>query len=152
MIATSEGERPVTRVGRTFVAGGRPVAWVYYAAPEAAPAPGRAPRRPETLIRFLAERGGLRPCADLRAMDLHLSFVPGAGKLVRAAGSGQSLDAARSDAVEHGFLPEGADINDLLDALDADARGHRVTAAQDLGDEMAHVAHEDHWAAWMQAA
>ncbi|MDE3114561.1 MAG: hypothetical protein KGL26_03065 [Pseudomonadota bacterium] len=102
--------------------------------PEEAPR-GAAPKRPPDLIEFLASRGGLADDAagDLRAMDAHKRFIPGAGQLVRKAG-GMSLDEAREAAEEAGYLRPDSDINDLLGSIDDNLRGRHVFSDRDLSE------------------
>jgi hypothetical protein len=122
------------------------------AAPEPEPAVtapskrnGPASRDPNTfsLLEFLASRGGIRN-DDALIEDLKGSFggknkfIPGFGQLIRSPGevstaafkSGRraalSLDAAREAAIEDGYLPRDASINDLLEAIDQETRGARV--------------------------
>lgn len=99
---------------------------------------GRTKAEPRTLGAFLASRGGLKPHAELDHMGLRSHFVPGHGRLVRK--SGMDLDTAREAAVQAGFLPDApyaggnatSRVNDLLDALDKEARGSRQAR---IGDE-----------------
>ena len=93
----------------------------------------KPPRRPQDIIDFLAGEGGIKDSGgELAAMDLSGKFVPGAGKLVRTRGGGRSLDYARERVVEEGFLPEGATVNDLLDALGETDRGRPLYRDADL--------------------
>lgn len=126
-------------------------AWLAALAAEKAARPVAPARRtaantnakPETLLSFLARKGGLAAHGDLKALDIHRHFVPGAGRLVRREGQGMTLDAARSLAEEYGFLPTDSDINTLLDAIGDEARGGRVVAACDLGAELDRLAQDE---------
>ncbi len=74
-----------------------------------------------SLSSWLVSEGGLQEAAgELRARD-DGKLRPG---LVNR--SGMPIDRARELAVEAGFLPEGAELADFLDALDADLRGDAV--------------------------
>lgn len=93
--------------------------------------------RPQSLLEFIAKQGGISD-QDPLLPDLLQSFggkiptVPGSGKLVRAGG--KSLDNLREAAVESGYLHDAAvesggvtqsSIEDLLRAVDAEARGQK---------------------------
>ncbi len=93
-------------------------------------------KKPESLIEYLAKRGGIRDeGGTLQSMgltDRKTGFVQGGGPLVRA--QGMSLDKARALALEAGYLDDaGAEsgnasqsyVSDLLDALDNDMRSSR---------------------------
>lgn len=94
-----------------------------------------APRgAPLSLFQFLASKGGIQDQrGELRAMDLHRTFVPGKGKLVRPNG-GLTLDRARELAEEAGYLRASdrgdrfgrTEINDLLEVLRAESFGRKV--------------------------
>lgn len=98
---------------------------------------GPEPKRPVTLMQFLATRsvGGIRDDGgELAAMGLSQKFVPGGGALVRP--KGKTLDMAREAAAEAGFFdhiygtPERATAestpDDLLRALSQEAGGEPV--------------------------
>lgn len=102
--------------------------------PAARAKPAKA-KAPQSLMQFLAEKGGISD-KDPLVSDLLQSFggknpsVPGYGKLVRPGG--KPLDRAREAAVEAGYLHDEAiqtggvtesTINHLLDAIDDEARG-----------------------------
>ena len=94
---------------------------------------------PETLCEFIMSRGGLRRdqlnIGDFLAMDADrlLQARPGICKLIRKApGQGMYVDHAREVAEEAGYLPEGSDINDLIDAVDSELRGKPVFASGDI--------------------
>lgn len=100
--------------------------------------------KPRSLFQFLAWRGGLRPHPELGAiLDKRNPFVPGAGSLIRK--SGMTLDGAREACVEAGFLRglqdecEEASINDLLELIDAEARGRKQYRAGQYVVEPARV-------------
>lgn len=93
---------------------------------------GKAPRRPQPIMDFLAAEGGLRDDGgELAAMGVSRKFVPGRGALVRAGG--QELDKAREAAAQAGYfnhLYGSADeaaakstVRDLLDLVDQENRG-----------------------------
>lgn len=100
--------------------------------------------KPQSLLEFIAKQGGISD-QDPLLPDLLQSFggkiptVPGSGKLVRAGG--KSLDNLREAAVESGYLHDaGAEsggvtqssIDDLLAAVDAEARGQKVYRAGEM--------------------
>lgn len=100
-----------------------------------APAPpvGRAPA---SLLRFLIEeKGGLADHGDLRAMNAEKYHLGRAGRLIQK--DGQSLDYAREAAVEAGYLPQGADINDFLNAVGDELAGRKVYRPEDMADATA---------------
>jgi hypothetical protein len=91
---------------------------------------GAIPPRPQDLIQFLMERGGLRDSAgELRNMDLHKVNQGYFGRLSRE--SGMPLDEARELAAEAGYLHRDADINDLLNALRRNQQGTPVFRESD---------------------
>lgn len=90
--------------------------------------------KPISLFQFLASKGGIRDQrGELRTMDLHRTFVPGKGKLVRPNG-GLTLDRARELAEEAGYLRPSdraeqfgrTEVNDLLDAMREESFGRKV--------------------------
>lgn len=104
--------------------------------PEPRQSPSKA-KGPQSLLQFIAARGGIDP-KDPLAADLLQSFggknptIRGHGKLIREGG--QSLDALREGAVEAGYLHDGAaehggatesTIQHLLDGVDREARGEK---------------------------
>lgn len=90
-------------------------------------------RKPRSLFQFLVWKGGLKPHPDLKAI-LDGKF----GWMVRK--SGMSLDEAREACIEEHFLldNENADyaptINDLLELIAAEAKGHKQYRIRDLVD------------------
>lgn len=89
-------------------------------------------RRPTSLLEFLTERGGVKPHGDLSAMGAESYHHRGGGRLVN--NQGKSLDYAREAAVEAGYLPQGSDINDLLEAIRTELGGDRVFSASDQAE------------------
>lgn len=95
------------------------------------------PRRPASIIDAVKEAGGIRP-ADLNG-DLAQIFdgrKNAAREVIRK--DGKQLDYVREAMIERGYLPEGASIRDLYDAMDRDQRARagknddgRVFSAQD---------------------
>lgn len=78
-----------------------------------------------SLASWLAGKGGIQDeGGELRGMDA-ATTRPG---LVNT--QGLALDRAREAAVEAGFLPEDASLNDFLEALDTDLRGTPVYSDQ----------------------
>jgi len=105
---------------------------------------GPAPKRPVTLMQFLASRsvGGIADeNGELAAMGLSRKFVPGGGALVRK--TGKRLDYAREAAAEAGYFdhlygdPETAVAkstpDDLLRLLRQEAGGDPVFSARNDG-------------------
>lgn len=72
-------------------------------------------RRPQNLLEFLTERGGIQPDSDLQAMGAGEYHHRAGGRLLSAKGA--EPDYAREAAVEEGFLPANADINDLKNRI-----------------------------------
>lgn len=108
-------------------------------------------RKPTSLVRFLANEGGLKYSPELKKLGLEKVFVPGAGRLVRKEG-GRSLDYAREVAAQHGYMhrfgtPDEASaqttISDLLDLLDEDHRsGGNVIRTDDFDFAQAQAARD----------
>lgn len=92
--------------------------------------PPRRTPAPRSLFRFLTDRGGLKPCGELRMI------LDGAhGWMIRRAG--MTLDQARRACIDAGYMSDPSDadgscsdstVNDLLDLIDAEARGHKQYA------------------------
>lgn len=89
----------------------------------------RKPKKPQTLTRFLIANGYMAPCSELKKV------LGGSHWWILASkGRGMTLDRAREKCVEAGYLIDhGAQlglvststIQDLLDLIDAEARGHK---------------------------
>lgn len=113
----------------------------------------RRPRAtgPRNLLEFIADRGGIIDTGgELKAMDLHRSRRPGLKRLVVGSGRDEqdaldmSLgrhgrsefdpDMVRAAAIEAGYLPEDATIDDLYTAMDQTMRGEPVYAQGDMGE------------------
>ena len=120
----------------------------------------RLNKAPTPLLNFLASQGGIKASdaliSDLRqALGGKNHYVPGFGQLVRipkqlssaAKASGRleamSIDRAREAAIEKGLLPEGASINDLLEAIDQEVRGKAV-GIEGRPTDPAELAHAEH--------
>lgn len=110
-------------------------------APAARPAATPASDKPLSLHEFIAAQGGVSEKDPLVA-DLLQSFggkaptIKGRGRMVRP--DGKSLDELREAAVEAGYLHDPArehggvtqsSIDDLLQAVDAEARGGKIYPA-----------------------
>ncbi|WP_342711502.1 hypothetical protein AAFG13_06580 [Bradyrhizobium sp. B124] len=99
------------------------------AAPPAAPAPA-APKA-QSLLEFIASKGGLGPDAELAAIggEGHTVNVEGVGRRKLVRQGGWPLDYAREAAEEAGYLRGNhtgtSTVNDLLDAIDAEMRGQK---------------------------
>lgn len=117
------------------------------AASRAAPSPAPRPSTPrsaaatvqpstappqESLLEFLARKGGLGQDAELSAIggDRHTVNVPGAGRRKLTRQGGMPLDYAREAAEEAGYLRGDhrgtSTTRDLLDAIDAEMRGNKL--------------------------
>lgn len=108
---------------------------------------GAPPRRPTTLMQFLAGRNvrGIRDDGgELAAMGLSRKFVPGGGALVRP--SGKRLDHARELAAEAGYFDDiygdaeravaSSTTDDLLRLLRQEAAGEPAFSVRQDGDRI----------------
>ena len=87
------------------------------------------------LMPFLARAGGIKDVGgELKAMDAHLWKLPFIPKLVQEGG--MDPDIARERAIEEGFLPEGAEIADLYEAIRVALGGVPVRRPEDVGAEL----------------
>ncbi|WP_461314594.1 hypothetical protein [Bradyrhizobium embrapense] len=97
--------------------------------PAAAPAP--AGPKAQSLLEFIASKGGLGPDAELAAIggEGHTVNVEGVGRRKLVRQGGWPLDYAREAAEEAGYLRGNhggtSTVNDLLDAIDAEMRGQK---------------------------
>jgi hypothetical protein len=99
------------------------------------------PRRPkaQSLLEFLASKGGLGPDAELEAIGAHghTVNVEGVGRRKLVKQGGWPLDYAREAAEEAGYLHGDhngtSTVNDLLDAIDAEMRGQKRYPAGSRG-------------------
>ncbi|UGA46668.1 hypothetical protein HU230_0011750 [Bradyrhizobium quebecense] len=95
----------------------------------AAPAPA-APKA-QSLLEFIASKGGLGPDAELAAIggEGHTVNVEGVGRRKLVRQGGWPLDYAREAAEEAGYLSGNhngtSTVSDLLDAIDAEMRGQK---------------------------
>ena len=98
------------------------------AAPAAASPEPAAPKA-QSLLEFIASKGGLGPDAELAAIggEGHTVNVEGVGRRKLVRQGGWPLDYAREAAEEAGYLRGNhngtSTVNDLLDAIDAEMRG-----------------------------
>jgi hypothetical protein len=89
------------------------------------------PAKSQSLLEFLASKGGLGPDAELAAIggDAHTVHVEGLGRRKLVRQGGLPLDYAREAAEEAGYLRGGhngtSTVNNLLDAIDAEMRGQK---------------------------
>lgn len=108
---------------------GDAVAAAYDRQKAAAVAPA-APKA-QSLLEFLASKGGLGPDAELAAIggEGHTVNVEGVGRRKLVRQGGLPLDYAREAAQEAGYLQGNhagtSTVNDLLDAIDAEMRGQK---------------------------
>ncbi|UZE51916.1 hypothetical protein ONR75_15910 [Rhodopseudomonas sp. P2A-2r] len=97
------------------------------------PLPVENGAKPQTqsLLEFLASKGGLGPDAELAAIGGHghTVNVEGVGRRKLVRQGGWPLDYAREAAEEAGYLQGShngtSTVNDLLDAMDAEMRGQK---------------------------
>lgn len=86
----------------------------------------------QSLLEFLASKGGLGPDAELAAIggEGHTVSVEGVGRRKLVRQGGLPLDYAREAAQEAGYLRGShngtSTVNDLLDAIDAEMRGRKL--------------------------
>lgn len=86
----------------------------------------------QSLLEFLASKGGLGPDAELAAIggEGHTVHVEGVGRRKLVRQGGLPLDYAREAAQEAGYLRGNhngtSTVNDLLDAIDAEMRGRKL--------------------------
>lgn len=166
--AAPQGEAPASAMpfGDTKPAG-EAVQPAYTAPAAAAPTipaaaessvPAAAAKAPPSLLEFIADRGGISEKDPLLA-DLLQSFggkspsIPGKGRGRLVRPDGKSLDELREAAVEAGYLQDPArqhggvtesTIDDLLQAVDAEARGTKqFPAGADGARSKAEQAHLD---------
>ena len=97
-----------------------------------------------SLLEFLREGGLQDQGGELSHMDADAGRKAFQRKLIREDGRG--LDDARAVAIERGYLPEGATINDLLAAIREELAGRPVynrdnanPAQQDLRDALTEI-------------
>ncbi|WP_316219380.1 hypothetical protein [Bradyrhizobium sp. SZCCHNR2026] len=93
----------------------------------------KAAPKAQSLLEFLASKGGLGPDAELEAIGAHSHVVnvEGAGRRKLVRQGGWPLDYAREAAQEAGYLrsahpDQTSTTNDLLDAIDAEIRGRKT--------------------------
>ncbi|WP_278376115.1 hypothetical protein [Sulfitobacter pontiacus] len=93
--------------------------------------------RPTSLKSFVVNQGGIwkgDEGGDISALEYRRpGFLKNNKRVDSTAGNnggGLPLDTMRERAVEQGYLPEGATVNDLIDALDSDVRGTRRIYSQ----------------------
>lgn len=87
--------------------------------------------KPQSLLEFIASKGGLGPDAELEAIGGlgHTVNVEGVGRRKLVKQGGWPLDYAREAAEEAGYIQGNhkgtSTVNDLLDAIDAEMRGQK---------------------------
>lgn len=96
----------------------------------------KAPKQQElygkSLVEMLADRGGLiDEGGELTARDAHKWHL-GRGRRKFVSEEGMSLDGAREIAIGEGYLPEGADLDDLLALIDQELAGDPVYSEQNI--------------------
>lgn len=121
---------------------------------------GLTPRKPQSLIEFLAASGGLTDDAgELASRGLNKRKVRGAGRLVKPGG--RTLDNAREMAAEAGYLDQefgdaatavaNSTPDDLLKAIDQELAGKPRWSVQEQGEVIkSWLAHESKVAARQQ--
>jgi hypothetical protein len=118
----------VSDIRRRF---GENVAAAYDRQKQVAATPAAGAPKAQSLLEFIASKGGLGPDAELDAIGAHSHTVNvegvGRRKLVRQGG--WPLDYAREAAEEAGYFRGDhngtSGVNDLLDAVDAEMRGQK---------------------------
>jgi N12 class adenine-specific DNA methylase len=76
------------------------------------------------------EQWGTTVSDDAKELNRHAGRASGMGLAYAFKSGGIPLDRMREALVEHGYLPEGATINDLADAVHAAARGSHTYSNQ----------------------
>ncbi|MDR3449087.1 MAG: hypothetical protein P4M15_04970, partial [Alphaproteobacteria bacterium] len=110
---------------------GNDVASAYDRQKQAATAPAAAAPKAQSLLEFIASKGGLGPDAELDAIGAHghTVNVEGVGRRKLVRQGGWPLDYAREAAEEAGYFRGDhngtSGVNDLLDAVDAEMRGQK---------------------------
>lgn len=93
-------------------------------------------RKPRDIIDFIISKGGIKTddanIGDVKDFDLKAMNKGNKGVLLRK--NGGKLDDLRESAVEAGYLPEGATVPDLLNAIDSSARGTPVFSTKDAAE------------------
>lgn len=90
-------------------------------------------RAPDTLHDWLIANGGVKDeSGELAAADLGGIHHRGGGRLVNP--NGMTHDAAREGAVEAGFLPPNADLNDFRTAVQSQQPVYRISEAADAAN------------------
>lgn len=95
------------------------------------------PKAPENLSKFIKKSGGLKDDTG-EARKFTRKESPTLGGVAKRTGK-LDLDTATSKAIEAGFLPEGAGINDLIEALENESIGIDTVVdieAQTVRDEI----------------
>lgn len=99
-------------------------------APAAPIAPDKAPVRPQELLGFLIDRGGVQDqSGELAALNAEKYHHRAAGRLVTK--NGLTPDYAREAAVEAGYLPHDATLSDFYDAIGDGLAGRPRFRAED---------------------
>lgn len=88
----------------------------------------RPPAEPQSLFGWIRRRGGVwDKGGELRDMDLPAGIIrTKADSYLPNQALYNALDTTREAAIEEGFLDEGADINDLLEAISQEAKEKKV--------------------------
>lgn len=90
-------------------------------------------RKPDTLHDWLIANGGVKDeSGEFAAADLGGIHHRGGGRLINP--SGMSHDYAREGAVEQGFLPPNADVNDFRTAVQSQQPVYRISEAADAAN------------------
>jgi len=88
-----------------------------------------------SLLEFLRDKGISDDRGDLKAMDVDKGMKAFTKKLLRE--DGLPIDKAREAAVEAGYLPQGADINVMLDAISGELQGQPKYSGQNQDSKVA---------------
>ncbi|WP_431014556.1 hypothetical protein [Bradyrhizobium pachyrhizi] len=125
------GEQHAQNVADIRAKFGDDVAAAYDRQKSAAAAPAPAAPKAQSLLEFIASKGGLGPDAELEAIGGHghTVNVEGVGRRKLVRQGGWPLDYAREAAEEAGYLRGNhagtSTVKDLLDAIDAEMRGQK---------------------------
>lgn len=97
----------------------------------------KKPSSPKSLVEFLRGKGGVKDEAgDLASREPDKDLKPFQRKLIQPK-KGMYLDVAREAAAEAGYIPRDTSLSDLLDAIDAELRGHKVYSREDIDEVVA---------------
>jgi len=89
------------------------------------------------IVQTIAAAGGIKDTSgDLRTIMGRPNYMVPVYGALRNDKNGMDPDRAREMLVEAGFLPEGATLNDLYEAIDQTVRGKPVMSARDVNAQL----------------